>query len=54
VVLAGVAAVLVDFGDAELHGGVVLGFDDAVGGGAFAGDVTVFDNCLERCDCERL
>ena len=40
-VLAGVAACFVDFADADLHGGVVFGFDDAVGGAAFAGDVAV-------------
>lgn len=40
-VLAGVAARLVDFADADLDGGVVFGFDDAVCGGAFAGDVAV-------------
>jgi hypothetical protein len=41
VVLAQVAAVLVDFGDGDLHRGVVFGFDDAVGGRAFAGDVAL-------------
>ena len=42
VVLAGDgAAVLVDFGDVDLDGAVVLGLDDAVGGAALAGDVTV-------------
>jgi hypothetical protein len=40
-VLARVAAVLVHFADGDLHRGVVLGFDDAVGGAAFAGDVAV-------------
>ena len=38
-VLARVAPVLVDFADGDLHRGVVLRFDDAVGRGAFAGDV---------------
>ena len=38
-VLAGVAAVLVDLCDADLHRGVVLGLDDAAGGAALAGDV---------------
>jgi hypothetical protein len=42
VVLAGVAAVLVDFGDGQLHRGVVFGLDDAVGCRAFAGDVAIF------------
>jgi hypothetical protein len=32
-VLAGVAAVLIDLGDADLDGGVVLGLDDASGSG---------------------
>lgn len=40
-VLAGVAAVLVNVADGDLHGGVVVGFDDAVGSAAFAGDVAV-------------
>ncbi len=48
-VLAGVAAVFVDFGEAELHGCVVLGFDDAVGCAALAGDVTVGDFVLAYC-----
>jgi len=38
-VLAGVAAVLVDLGDGDLDGAVVVGLDDAVGGRALAGDV---------------
>lgn len=38
-VLAGVAAVLVDFADADLHRCVVLSPDDAVGRAALAGDV---------------
>lgn len=42
VVLAGdSAAVLVDLGDVDLDRAVVLGLDDAVGGAALAGDVTV-------------
>lgn len=42
VVLAGDgAAVLVDLGDVDLDRAVVLGLDDAVGGAALAGDVTV-------------
>lgn len=40
-VFAGVAAVLVNVADGDLHGGVVVGFDDAVGCAAFAGDVAV-------------
>ena len=40
-VLAGVAALLVDFADADLHRGVIFGFDDAVCGRALAGDVAV-------------
>lgn len=38
-VLARVAPVLIHLPDGDLHGGVVFGFDDAVRGGAFAGDV---------------
>jgi hypothetical protein len=38
-VLAGVAAVLVNLGDADLDRAVVLGLDDAVGRAALAGDV---------------
>ena len=42
VVLAGDgAARLVNLGDGDLDGGVVLGLDDAVGGRALAGDVAV-------------
>lgn len=41
-VFAGVAAVLVNVADGDLHGGVVVGFDDAVGSAAFAGDVASF------------
>lgn len=40
-VLTGVAAVLVNLGDGDLDGGVVVGLDDAVGGAALAGDVAV-------------
>ncbi|EMC99823.1 hypothetical protein BAUCODRAFT_56346, partial [Baudoinia panamericana UAMH 10762] len=35
-IVAGVPAVLVHLADADLHAGVVLGFDDAVGCGALA------------------
>jgi hypothetical protein len=38
-VLTGVTAVLIDFGDGKLYTGMVLGFDDAVGRAALAGDV---------------
>lgn len=38
-VLARVPAILVDFADGDLHAGVVFGFDDAVRGAAFAGDI---------------
>ena len=40
-VLTGVTAVLVNLGDGDLDGGVVVGLDDAVGGAALAGDVAV-------------
>jgi hypothetical protein len=40
-VVAGVAAVLIDVANSQLDGGVVVGLDDAVGGRAFAGDVAV-------------
>ena len=40
-VLAGVAAVLVDLADGDLHRGVVAGFDNAVGCAALARDVAV-------------
>lgn len=40
-VLAGVAAVLVNLADGDLDGGVVVGLDDAVGGAALAGHVAV-------------
>jgi len=39
VVLARVAAVLVDLADADLDAGVVLGLDDTVGRAALAWDV---------------
>ena len=39
-VLACIPAVLVNFANADLHAGVVFGFDDSVCGGAFAGHVT--------------
>jgi hypothetical protein len=41
VVLASVASVVVDLCDGDLDRGVVLGLDDAVCGGALAGDVTI-------------
>ena len=41
VILAGdLTAVLVNLGDRDLDGGVVLGLDDTVGGRALPGDVT--------------
>lgn len=40
-VLASVAAVLVNLADGELDRGVVVGLDDAVGGAALAGHVAV-------------
>lgn len=45
-VLAGVAAVLVNLADGELDRGVVVGLDDAVGGAALAGDVEIDDLSL--------
>ena len=39
-VVASVAAVLVNLGDGDLDRAVILGLDDAVGGAALAGDVT--------------
>lgn len=47
-VLAGVATVLVDLADGDLHGGVVVGLDDAVGGAALAGDVAVGESQVSR------
>lgn len=44
-VLASVAAVLVDLANTNLNGSVVLGLDDAVGRAAFAGDVA---NSIKR------
>lgn len=41
VVLAGVAAVLVNLADGDLDRGVVVGLDDAVGGAALAGHVAI-------------
>ena len=38
-IFASVTAVLVNLANGDLHRGVVIGFDDAVGGAAFAGDV---------------
>lgn len=40
-VLSGITAVLVNLADADLHAGVVLGLDDAVGGAALARHVAV-------------
>mgnify|MGYP001321979848 CR=1 FL=1 len=40
-VLAGVLAGLINLTDVDLDGGVLLGAEDAVGGGALAGDVHV-------------
>ena len=40
-VLAGVAAVLVNLADGQLDRGVVVGLDDAVGGAALAGHVAI-------------
>lgn len=40
------SAVLVDLGDGDLDGGVVLGLDDAVGGAALSGDVQVHNLSL--------
>jgi len=45
-VLARVSAILVDLADADLDRGVVLGFDDAVGGAALARDIKVNDLTL--------
>lgn len=44
-VLACVPTVLVNFADADLDGGMVLGFYDAVCGAAFARDVTARLKC---------
>ena len=48
-VLAGVAAVLVNVADGDLGGGVVGGLDDAVRRGALAGDVTFRRDRLSVC-----
>ena len=48
-VLAGVAAVLVNVADRDLGGGVVGGLDDAVRRGALAGDVTFRRDRLSVC-----
>jgi hypothetical protein len=45
-VLACISAVLVDFADADLYGGVVFSFDDAVRCAAFAGDVAGDVSCV--------
>jgi hypothetical protein len=46
-VLAGVAAHLVDFADADLDRGMVFGFDDAIGGRTLAGDVAIVGKGVE-------
>lgn len=51
-VLAGVAAGLVDLGDGDLDGAVVVGLDDAVGGRALAGDVAGFISKGFRLRCQ--
>lgn len=43
-VFACVPTVLVDFADADLDGGMIFRFYDAVRGAALAGDVTVHSN----------
>lgn len=45
---AGALSLLVDLGDVDLDGCVVLGGDETVGGGALAGDVEVDNLALER------
>jgi len=57
-VLARVAACLVDLSNGNLHAGVVFGFDDAVGCAALTGDVEVNDvsflvlhGCCEGGSC---
>jgi hypothetical protein len=57
VVLASVAAVLVDFGDRNLDRGVILGLDNAIGSGALAGDVAIreevmLEYAVEDCECD--
>lgn len=43
-VLSGVAARLIDFADADLHGSVVFRLDDSICRGAFARDVAVAED----------
>ena len=38
-IFASVTTVLVNLANGDLHGGVVVGFNNAIGGAAFAGDV---------------
>ena len=40
-VLASIPPILIHLADGDLHGSVVFGFDDAVRGAAFTGDVAV-------------
>ena len=40
--LASKPAILINFTNGNLNRGVILGFDDAVGGAAFARDVAVW------------
>ena len=47
-VLASVLAGLINFANVDLDGGVLLGAEDAVGGGTLTGDVHVHD--LEKID----
>lgn len=47
---AGALSLLVDLGDVDLDGCVVLGGYEAVGGGALAGDVKVDNLALEKAD----
>lgn len=54
VVLAGdSAARLVNLGDRDLNGGVVLGLNDAVGGRALAGDVAIREKSSGSAHCVR-
>ncbi len=48
-VLASVAAVLVHLANGDLHRGVVFGFDNAVGGATFAGDVARIRRLVNIC-----
>jgi len=50
-VLARVPSVLVDLAHGDLDRGVVLGFDDAVCGGTFAGDIKINDLALLVLHC---